>query len=129
MSIIGTERGIKTSITIGDIEVGGQENAKMYKTIQQSDITNMIKMDWKRTITSIKGWSVVCSGLVIKSDEGFKALRNAYENNSLVKIKVEEGTISEAGYAYITSFPVTSTYNSGWTYSVTFEGSGALTLL
>lgn len=128
MSVVATEKGIKTSVSIGDIVIGGQDGAKMYKVVQQSDITNMITMEWKRTITNIKSWSLVCSGLVIKDDIGFEALRKAYESNSLVKIKTEDGNRSEVGYAYVTSFPVSSVYNSGWTYSVTFEGSDALIL-
>lgn len=126
MAITPVIKGVNTLVSVGQVEVGGQEQARLQQQVQINDITNNIKQTWKEIITSIKSWSVICSGMVIKDDEAYKTLKEAFQNNTIVTIKMTDGNQTMSGQAYVTSFPLNSVYNSAWKYAITFTGSGPL---
>ena len=121
-----TIKGINTLVSIGGVVIGGQTSASLRPNVKLADVTDMIAMNWQQVLPNVKGWSVACTGLVIKDDEGWTAIKNAFLNNSKVDLKMTDGSVVYSGEAYVTSFPIQSDFAKGWRYNVMFTGTGPL---
>ena len=95
--------------------------------------------DWKEEEVTQKDWDVQCDALVVAKDENGKglvdmmgltgqtvALKFQETNGAQNRVEVESG-ISKSGNAIVADVSVNSQDKNNVTYSVKFNGVGALT--
>lgn len=108
-----------TEITTWSLDLG----------IDTMDTTSLGK-DWKEYITGLKEWSSSAEGTwnVATDTTGQKALQDAYLAGTSVTIKhYVNSTNYYSGSAYITSVSVEDPVDDVVSFSVEFQGTGALT--
>ena len=87
---------------------------------------------WETNLEGMRSWSLSCSGLVAFDDtNGFEALFDSINNRTPVTVRISTevtGDIYFSGTAYVTSLDEDSPgMEENATYSLTFQGTGALT--
>ena len=55
-----------------------------------------------------------------------KQLETAFNQNTVVDVKISDGTWGYQGKAIITDFPIEAPYDYAATYSLTLQGTGEL---
>lgn len=111
------------------LAVSGQQGLTINRSAEAIEVTSKDNDGWKSKIAGTKEWSIDNDGLYIPSDDCHKALSNAFENGEPVCLKVVNGKTKTGmfgGLAIITDYPVEAPYDDAMTYSLTFEGVGAL---
>lgn len=120
------KRGLDIRISIGENFLAGQRGATLNRSAETIDITNKVSAGWKESITSVKEWSVDCDGVFVADDTALKALETAFNANTMVDVKISDGTWGYEGKAIITDFPIDAPYDDAATYSLTLQGTGEL---
>lgn len=122
-------RGLNILVYVGSQVVGGQRGATLNRGSETLDVSNKAtEGGWKEFIQGAKEWSIECDGILMASDTGYEALETAYLGGTPVEVKINDGgTWGFKGNAIITDFPVEAPYDDALSYSVTFQGTGALT--
>lgn len=124
----GAKRGLNVLISVGEQVVGGQRGCTLNRGAETLDVSNKATGGaWKEFIAGAKEWSIDCEGILIDGDEAFASLETAFNAGTTVKVKI--GDDSEWGYegtAIITDFPIEAPYDDALSYSMTFQGTGAL---
>lgn len=120
------KRGLDIKISIGEQFLAGQRGATLNRSAEVIEITNKVSDGWKENISSVKEWSIDCDGIFVADDKALADLEKAFNDNTLVNIKISDGTWGYTGTAIITDFPIDAPYDDAATYSLTLQGSGAL---
>ena len=122
---------IEDGLTTGTfITVAGQRNATLSESSDTVDITNKDSNGNYEYDYGLYGWTVSADGLYIVDDVGYVALRDAMKNKTKVKMQIKEsGVASQSGEALITSRELEAPYDGEVTYSVEFQGTGALVVV
>lgn len=120
---------IKISVKNGaeDKFLAGQRGATLNRSAETIEITNKVSAGWKENITSVKEWSIDCDGVFVADDAALSELETAFNANTLVDVKISDGTWGYTGKAIITDFPIEAPYDDAATYSLSLMGSGELT--
>ena len=121
------EKGNDIRVSIGDILIGGQQGCSINRETETSDTTTKDSGVWSEAEAIGLSWSVDCDGLVVVGDEGLEALETAWENLQQVDVKYGSAERHKTGKAIITSLSSNSASKEKTTYSVSFQGVGALT--
>ena len=121
------EKGNDIRVSIGDILIGGQQGCSINRETETSDTTTKDSGVWSEAEAIGLSWSVDCDGLVVVGDEGLEALEAAWENLQQVDVKYGSAARYKTGKAIITSLSSNSASKEKTTYSVSFQGVGALT--
>ena len=121
------KRGLDIKISIGETFLAGQRGATLNRSAETIDITNKVSAGWKEMITSVKEWSVDCDGVFVAGDAALEQLETAFNSNTVVDVKITDGTWGYKGKAIITDFPIEAPYDDAATYSLTLQGTGELT--
>ena len=119
-------RGVDVILSVGNKIVGGQTNAVLHRTMSPINITNKINGEWEKSLSGLKSWNLVCSGLIVKNEEAFESLETSFNAGTEVDIKLSDRNKSYSGTALITDFPVSAPYNSNFSYSITLLGVSEL---
>ena len=128
----GAKRGLNVIISVkkgGAYKVvGGQRNATLNRGSETLDVSNKATGGaWKECIAGAKEWSVDGDGILIDGDEAFGLLEDAYLSGELVEVKIgDDSGWGFQGNAIITDFPVEAPYDDALSYSMTLQGTGAL---
>ena len=128
----GAKRGLNVIISVkkgGEFKVvGGQRNATLNRGSETLDVSNKATGGaWKEFIAGAKEWSVDGDGILIDGDEAFGLLEDAYLSGALVEVKIgDDSGWGFQGNAIITDFPVEAPYDDALSYSMTLQGTGAL---
>lgn len=128
----GAKRGLNVIISVkkgGAYKVvGGQRNATLNRGSETLDVSNKATGGaWKEFIAGAKEWSVDGDGILIDGDEAFGLLEDAYLSGALVEVKIgDDSGWGFQGNAIITDFPVEAPYDDALSYSMTLQGTGAL---
>lgn len=121
------QQGINVLLMVNDIPVGGQQNISLSRSASSIDITNRIQNEWKESLSGLKTWSVNCQGVYIINEDGFNLLEDAFLNNLEIDVIICLSADKKyQGKAIITSFPLSSSFNSEFKYSINLLGNGAL---
>ena len=120
------ELGNDIRVSIGEILIGGQQGCSINRETETSDTTTKDSGVWSESEAIGLSWSVDCDGLVVVGDEGLEALETAWENLQQVDVKYGSAERYKTGKAIITSFSSNSANKEKTTYSVSFQGVGAL---
>ena len=126
MTMKPANKGLDAVLMINGKAVGGQQGATLTRSMLPINITNQINGEWDNSIAGIKRWSLNCSGILIKDADSFAALEDAFNTGSPIEVKLKDGAREYQGMALITSFPLTTVFNSTCTYTLALMGCGEL---
>ena len=119
-------RSVDVVIYLNHYPLGGQQGANLVRQAQVIDITNKINAEWSESLSGIKSWSVVCTGLYIVNDNSFALLEDAFMNNKPIEVSINVGSQQLRGKALITEFPLSAVFNKEFKYNLRLLGTGAL---
>ena len=112
------------------LAVSGQQGLTINRSADAIEINSKDTMGgWKGKIAGMKEWSIDMEGLYVPTDESHKLIAKAFEDGAPICLKVinaKTKTGMFGGLAIITDYPVEAPYDDAVTYSMTFEGMGAL---
>lgn len=107
--------------------VGGQRGATLNRSAETLETTNKGSNGWKEFVSSFKEWSVDADGLYVDGDAGYAEVEEAYNAGTAlaIEVKTPSGDMF-SGSVLVTDLPVEMPYDDAVTYSITFQGTGAL---
>lgn len=125
------EMGVTVLVKIGDAALGGQKNATLHEERDATEVTT--KSNWPNRAykPGFGTWTVSCDGMIVASNAAMTALRAAFVGGNEVEVEMVAGTdvgcITYTGQAIIKSNDLEFPMEDGATYSIEFQGTGALT--
>ena len=122
-------KGLDVLVKVGSTVVGGQRNASLEMSAETIDTTVKSTGGWASKIPGMKSWTSSCDGIYFLDDAGLTAAQTAFMNGTEVKLEFsnEEG-LAYSGQAVITSMSVEAGQEDVVAYTISFEGTGALTV-
>ena len=121
-------RGLDILVHVGTNAVGGQKGCTLTMEADTIDTSNKNDAGWASFIGGANQWSVSCDGQFVVSDQGQKAIMDAFIAGTEVDIEMKNTgeTVYYKGKACITSVEVDAQFDDVATLSVEFQGLGAL---
>lgn len=126
-------RGVAVLIEVQDAATGeyskvaAQRGGTLNRSADTLDASSKEDYGWANNEAGIKSWSIDCDGLFVENNQGFNDLNAAWVNGDCVRVRVRfPSGLTYVGQAIITDFPIDFPYDDAVTYSLTFEGKGAL---
>ena len=121
-------KGLDVLIKVGSQVVGGQRNASLEMSAETIDTTVKTTGGWASKIPGIKSWTSSCDGVYFVDDAGLEAAQTAFMNGTAVSLEFSNSNgLSYSGQAVITSMSVEAGQEDIVSYTISFEGTGALT--
>ena len=121
-------KGLDVLIKVGSTVVGGQRNASLEMSAETIDTTVKTTGGWAAKIPGIKSWTSSCDGVYFVDDAGLEAAQTAFMNGTAVSLEFSNSSgLSYSGQAVITSMSVEAGQEDIVSYTISFEGTGALT--
>ena len=121
-------KGLDVLIKVGSTVVGGQRNASLEMSAETIDTTVKTTGGWAAKIPGIKSWTSSCDGVYFVDDAGLEAAQTAFMNGTAVSLEFSNSSgLSYSGQAVITSMSVEAGQEDVVSYTISFEGTGALT--
>ena len=121
-------KGLDVLIKVGSQVVGGQRNASLEMSAETIDTTVKTTGGWASKIPGIKSWTSSCDGVYFVDDAGLEAAQTAFMNGTAVSLEFSNSSgLSYSGQAVITSMSVEAGQEDIVSYTISFEGTGALT--
>ena len=121
-------KGLDVLIKVGSQVVGGQRNASLEMSAETIDTTVKSTGGWASKIPGIKSWTSSCDGVYFVDDAGLEAAQTAFMNGTAVSLEFSNSNgLSYSGQAVITSMAVEAGQEDIVSYTISFEGTGALT--
>lgn len=121
-------KGLDVLIKVGSTVVGGQRNASLEMSAETIDTTVKSTGGWAAKIPGIKSWTSSCDGVYFLDDAGLEAAQAAFMNGTEVKLDFSNSSgLAYSGQAVITSMSVEAGQEDVVSYTISFEGTGALT--
>ena len=121
-------KGLDVLIKVGSTVVGGQRNASLEMSAETIDTTVKTTGGWASKITGIKSWTSSCDGVYFVDDTGLEAAQTAFMNGTAVSLEFSNSNgLTYSGQAVITSMSVEAGQEDIVSYTISFEGTGALT--
>ena len=122
-------KGLDVLIKVGSQVVGGQRNASVEMSAETIDTTVKTTGGWASKIPGIKSWTSSCDGVYFVDDAGLEAAQTAFMNGTAVSLEFSNSNgLSYSGQAVITSMSVEAGQEDIVSYTISFEGTGALTV-
>lgn len=128
--INGTDLGVYTG-SGSPVLIGLATNCSITLNRDMRDVSNKDSAGWKALLTGQKNWQVSTEGLYNPSStNGMIAMYNAWYAGTLLTLTMKNSTQDWywSGTAYITSLQINAPNEGNVTYSVTFQGTGAITM-
>ena len=121
-------KGLDVLIKVGTQVVGGQRNASLEMSAETIDTTVKSTGGWAAKIPGMKSWTSSCDGVYFLDDAGLEAAQAAFMNGTEVKLDFSNSSgLAYSGQAVITSMSVEAGQEDIVSYTISFEGTGALT--
>ncbi|MBV7509626.1 phage major tail protein, TP901-1 family [Bacillus sp. sid0103] len=113
------------------VTLAGQKNATLNRSAETIDATSKDTAGfWKESIQGFKEWSIDADGCFVESDVAYDYLETKFLNSENVDVElVFPSGKKYSGSVTITDFSLEFPYDDLVTYSVSLQGSGALTLV
>lgn len=122
--------GVFDSTGMNLLAISGQQGLTINRSAGSIEVTSKdTQGGWVSKIAGMKEWSIDNDGLYVPSDLAHQALSQAFEDSSLVCVKVIDGKRKKGmfgGLAAITEYSIEAPYDDAMTYSLSLEGNGAL---
>lgn len=132
--ISGTDLGVYTGSGTKTL-LGLATNCSITFNRDMRDVSNKDSAGWKAMLTGQKNWQISCEGLYNPSStNGYIALYNAWLAGTLLTLTFGASINSSpqdyywVGTAYITSLQQQAPNEGNVTWSVTFQGTGAIAM-
>lgn len=110
--------------------VGGQRGATLSEKNESIETTHKLTGGYKTFEYSFAEWSIKADGVYISDDVAYGQLVTAMRNKTKVKLRWQEsGTAVMEGSALVKSRELEGAYDAEGTYSIEFQGDGAITEL
>lgn len=131
-------KGLDVVISVKGKVVAGQRNASLEMSAETMDTTTKLSGGWAEKIAGLKSWTTSLDGAYIKENtDGLIALETAFFNGEAVDLAFVKPTEASSGtyeYGYsgkaiITSMNAEAGQDDIVSYSISFDGTGALTPL
>lgn len=120
-------KGLDVLIKVGAQVVGGQRNASIEMSAEVIDTTVKTSGGWAEKIPGQKSWTSSCDGVYFLTDAGMTAVQTAFVSGTEVELEFSNTTgIYYKGKAIITSMSMEAGQDDVVSYSISFEGTGAL---
>ena len=126
-SIIPALKNIDVILYINNIAIGGQKGVNLMRKTELVNITNKIDINWSEYASTVKSWSITCGGIIIKNSQAFEYLESAFYSGTPIDVKFIDGDKNYTGKAFITSFPINTSFDNTCSYSIGLTGTGELT--
>lgn len=121
-------KGLDVLIKVGSQVVGGQRNGSLEMSAETIDTTVKSTGGWAAKIPGIKSWTSSCDGVYFLDDAGLAAAQTAFMSGTEVKLEFSNSRgLAYSGQAVITSMSVEAGQEDVVSYTISFEGTGALT--
>lgn len=121
-------KGVDLLVKIGTDAIAGQRNATLNMNGDTIDKTSKDSEGWKEFDPSYKSWTIDADGLLVENDAAYDALITAFMAGNTISAEVLMPSGDKySGTAIITSFPISGPYQDDVTYSLSLQGTGALT--
>ena len=121
-------KGLDVLIKVGSTVVGGQRNASLEMSAETIDTTVKSTGGWAAKIPGIKSWTSSCDGVYFLDDAGLSAAQTAFMSGTPVQLVFSNTDgLAYSGQAVITSMSVEAGQEDIVSYTISFEGTGALT--
>ena len=121
-------KGLDVLIKVGSQVVGGQRNASLEMSAETIDTTVKTTGGWAAKIPGMKSWTSSCDGVYFLDDAGLEAAQTAFMNGTAVQLDFSNSSgLAYSGQAVITSMAVEAGQEDIVSYTISFEGTGALT--
>ena len=125
MSVV---KGLDVLIKVGGQVVGGQRNASIELSSETIDTTTKQSNGWSTKVAGTKSWTSSCDGVYFVDDAGIQAVYTAFENGSEVELEFSSTSgVYHKGTCVISSISEESGMDDVTSYTMAFEGTGALT--
>ena len=113
--------------------IGHSTTCSLTLNADMRDVSNKDSVGWKAVLPGMKNWTCQAEGLTVFADTyNMKYLMSLIINKTVVAIKFTTlnttGDYSWTGNAYVTSVNVSASNEANSTFSVSFQGTGALTI-
>jgi TP901-1 family phage major tail protein len=128
--LLKVETGVDaTSGTVTYTVLGGQSGATLNRSAETIDVTSKDAQGWAESIAGVKSWSIECEGFIVEDDTALTKLEDAFNARTKLKAQIvfPSGKKYE-GDVFITDFPMEFPQDDAVTFSVTLQGTGALTV-
>jgi predicted secreted protein len=114
-------------ITYTDIEF--QQGGTLTRAGSPADVSNKDSSQHNEAIVGFDNWEVSCSGVHDDGAAGQEIVRAQWEAQAILYVKVTEtgGSVEHSGQSIVTDVSVDAPHDAAATYSMTFQGTGALT--
>lgn len=125
--------GISTDAGVTYSSIARATSASLSVSMDVRETTNKDSAGWRELLEGLKSWSLSADGLVCFNVTGKKTISDLYGHlNTRTAITVKFGSAGSgekvySGLAYVTAVSQDSGFEDNVTYSVSFEGAGALT--
>ncbi len=113
------------------LTVGGQKGATLHEERDATEVTTKACWPNRAYKPGFGTWTVSCDGMIVATDAGMTALREAFHDGLEVKLQMIAGTavgcITYEGMAIIKSNDLEFPMEDGATFAIEFQGNGDLT--
>lgn len=110
--------------------IGNQQGGTLTRNSSPADTSNK---DDSQNATAIPGffnWEVSCSGVYDETDAGWEIVRTSIQAKTTIygKFLESSGTKTHKGSVIVTDASIDAPHDAAATYSITLQGTGALTV-
>lgn len=124
----GYDAVVYVSISGVYTKVAAQRNATLTRSMEAVDATDKDGSYWAESLAGIKSWELSCDGLVDLADSGYAYLESNFNSRTAVTIRlVTPSGATYTGSAFITELSNEAPHDDAFSYSASFQGTGALT--
>ncbi len=111
------------------VKVAGQRGANLTRSLETIDVTDKDSLNWMEYLASLRSWTLDFDGLVELDDSGYTWLETCFTNRSTVQVRLSapNGSTTYIGSAIITELSNEAPHDDAFTFSASFQGTGALT--
>ena len=112
------------------LAVAGQQGLTINRGAESIEVTSKdVTGGWKSKLAGMKEWSIESEWVNVKNDESHSALTESFEKGEPVCVKIINLTDQKSmfgGVAFISDYSFEAPYDDAMTYTIAFDGSGAL---
>jgi TP901-1 family phage major tail protein len=109
--------------------IGGQSGATLNRSTNLIEVTSKDANGWAESVAGVRSWSVECEGFIVEDDQALDLLEQTWLNNGTVDVEIAMPSGKKySGKALIEDFPVEFPQDDAVTFSITFTGTGELTI-
>lgn len=109
-------------------KVAGQRGATLTRSAETVDVTDKDGLGWMEYLAGLKSWTLDCDGLVRLDDSGYTYLETAYKDGTTIQVRlITPSGATYTGSALITELSNEAPMDDAFSFSASFQGTGALT--